>query len=34
MKINWKKVIIDILKVVIGAIAGASATGCILAPIL
>lgn len=34
MKIDWKKIILDCLKVIIGAIAGASAAGCAFIPSL
>lgn len=32
MKIEWKKIIIDCIKVILGAIAGATAAGCAFIP--
>lgn len=34
MKINWKKLLIDLAKVLLGAVAGASVSGCLFIPVL
>lgn len=34
MSINWKKILFDVLKVVVGAITGASIVGCASIPVV